>query len=180
MRTKLKMKPHRVVLLLTGGLLCGAGPAEAHDGQVRFTGALTTASCVVDPADSNQVVQLGNIPSAQFSASGDKSPARDFNIDLTECPASIGSVLAKFDGVSDPVNASLLGLDKYSGATSVAVEIAEKDGTPVPLHNASRDVTVDATTHAATLSFLARYVATASSVGVGTAVATSQFTLNYN
>lgn len=168
-----------MTLLLAGLLSAGAMQTFAADGTVHFAGELTDDACTVSTATNDQTVVLGNIPSAIFGAAGDKSTAVDFSIDLSNCPASVLEVLTKFDGVSDAANTSLLSLDTGATATGVGIEIAEQDGTPIPLHTASKTYAVDATAHTVTLPYVARYVATTATVGAGTANGTSQFTLNY-
>ena len=169
-------------LLLAGSVLAGfiAGPAMAGEGLVQFLGALTDTSCAVAGEDYNQIVALGEIPAAVFNAAGDKSSPVTFYIHLTDCPTTVSGIQTKFDGKSDSDNTDLLALDSGSDATGLGIGIEEADGTPVPLHTASKNVVVDNNTHAVTLQYQARYVATVASVGSGTANSVSQFSLNYN
>ena len=173
------MNKSKISLLFAGVLAVSSVQVLAGDGSVHFTGAVTEDTCTVGTEINSQPVELGNIPSALFNAAGDKSSAVDFTIELSNCPASVLQVLTKFDGVSNPSNTALLSLDSGATATGVGIEIAEEDETPIPLHTASKPYTVDATTHNASLPYVARYVATDAIVGAGTANGTSQFTLNY-
>ncbi len=84
----------------------------------------------------------------------------------------------KFDGTAHAVNQRLLSLDSGSNvASGVGIEIADKNGSAIPLYSASGDYTLDEGSN--TLDFTARYVSTGTTVTTGTANATSQFTLNY-
>jgi len=160
------------------GVLSAQGLAA--EGKVHFSGNITAESCTINSSDINQTVELGTVTSALFDAAGDKSNAVDFSINMTGCPATVASVQTKFDGVPDPDNTDLLALDSASTASAVGIGLEETDGTPIPLHTASREVTVESDTHAATLTYQARYVATAAQVSPGTANGVTQFSLNYN
>ena len=84
----------------------------------------------------------------------------------------------KFDGTSNGVNKNLLALDSGTGvATGVGIEIADKNGTAIPLHTASTDYALAEGSN--TLDFVARYVSTGTAVTTGTANGTSQFTIIY-
>ncbi len=101
-----------------------------------------------------------------------------FTLSQNDCPDTVTGANVKFDGTSDGVNQNLLALDNGTGiATGVGIEIADKNGTAIPLHTASPDYTLAA--GANSLDFIARYVSTGAAVTTGTANGTSQFTINY-
>lgn len=172
------MKKSLLVLMMTGSVMAGANMAHAADGTVKFTGNIIADACTVDTASKDQTVVLGDVSTKAFAAAGDKASPTKFKIKLTSCPASLTSVLVKFDGVSDSANTNLLKLDSAQTATAVGIEIADNNGVPIPLHTASPTYPI-AADHTADLTFIGRYVATAAAVGAGTANGTSQFTINY-
>lgn len=175
----MNMKKLPLVLTLIGA---GAfGHAMAADGTVNFTGSIIADACKVDDASKSMNVDLGQVAATSFTKNGDKASPTAFSIKLTDCPDSLKAAMVKFDGTPDTVNANLLKIDASSDPTndakSVAIEIAERDGQQIPLHTASKAVTI--ANGAATLPFVARYVATADAVNAGLANGTSQFTVNY-
>ncbi len=101
-----------------------------------------------------------------------------FTINVSECPETVTGANVKFDGTSDNNDRSLLALDSGSGiATGVGIQIADKNGTAIPLHTASTDYALAKGANA--LDFVARYVSTGPAVTTGTANGTSEFTIIY-
>jgi major type 1 subunit fimbrin (pilin) len=97
---------------------------------------------------------------------------------VSGCPDTVSGANVKFDGTSNSENRNLLALDEGTGiATGVGIEIADQNGTAIPLHTASSDYTLEEGSN--TLEFVARYVSTGAAVTTGTANGTSQFTINY-
>lgn len=178
------MKKHLVAMLITTatGMAMMSG-ANAADGTIHFTGAIIADACTVDADSQDMTVNLGTVASTSFSAAGDKSSPTRFNINLVSCPTSLTSASVKFDGTADSANNQLLQLDASADPTTdasgVGIEIADDTGTPIPLYTASKEYPIDATTNAASMTFVARYVSTAASVNAGAANGTSQFTVNY-
>ncbi|WP_297118208.1 fimbrial protein [uncultured Enterobacter sp.] len=172
------MKKTFLAVVMAGSFMAMTGLAHAADGTVKFTGNIVADACAVDTASKDMTVALGDVATTTFSAAGDKASPTKFTINLTDCPSTVKQVAVKFDGTSDSVNTNLLKLDSSMTATNVGIEIADSNGTAIPLHTASSEYAVAADGTAA-LNFVGRYVSTAASVGAGTANGTSQFTLNY-
>lgn len=172
------MKKTFLAVMMAGSVMAMTGLAHAADGTVKFTGNIIADACTVDTASKDMTVVLGDVATTAFSAAGDKASPTKFTLNLTDCPTTVTQVSVKFDGTSDTVNSSLLKLDSGMTATNVGIEIADNNGTTIPLHTASPEYAV-ATDGTAALDFVGRYVSTAASVGAGTANGTSQFTLNY-
>lgn len=154
--------------------------AWCGDGKVIFTGALASDACIISTNDTNQTVNLGSVPTASFHAAGDKSSPSGFTIGMSNCPESMVSVIAKFDGMPDKDNSDLLALDSDSTAKYIAVGIEETNNTLIPLHTPSQSVAIDKTSHSTEMAFQARYIATSAMVSPGPANAVSQFSINYN
>lgn len=155
------------------------GSAMAADGTINFTGSITDQTCTVDSGSQNLNVNLGNVAQTALNgAAGMKAAPTRFTLSVSGCPDTVTGANVKFDGTSDGVNQNLLALDGGTGiATGVGIEIADKNGTAIPLHTASPDYTLAA--GANSLDFIARYVSTGAAVTTGTANGTSQFTINY-
>ncbi|MDR9889184.1 fimbrial protein [Pseudenterobacter timonensis] len=167
------------MMMLSACFLLVAGNALAADGTIHFTGNITDQTCTVDAGSQDLTVDLGNVAqSALNGAAGMKAAPTRFTLNVSECPDTVTGANVKFDGTSDGVNQNLLALDSGTGiATGVGIEIADRNGTPIPLHTASTDYPLAA--GANSLDFIARYVSTGTAVTTGTANGTSQFTINY-
>lgn len=165
--------------ILSACFLLVAGSAVAADGTIHFNGSITDQTCTVDSGSQNLNVDLGTVAqTALDGASGMKASPTRFTLTLTDCPDTVTGANVKFDGTSDGVNQNLLALDSGTGiATGVGIEIADKNGTPIPLHTTSTDYTLGSGSNS--LDFVARYVSTGTAVTTGTANGTSQFTINY-
>lgn len=151
--------------------------ANAADGTISFTGAISDQTCIVESGSTNLTVEMGTISDSAFSAAGDTAGASRFDISLESCP-SFTSVAARFDGVADSDNPDLLALtDTGSAATGVAIQISNTDGTAIGIGNESTQFPIDA--GSATLNFIAKYQATAATVTAGDANSTAQFTITY-
>ncbi|HDN7459998.1 TPA: fimbrial protein [Salmonella enterica subsp. enterica serovar Eastbourne] len=164
-------------LCLAGGVF--STTAGAADGTIHFTGTITDQTCTVDSSSANLTVPLGNIArTALNGAAGMKAAPTRFTLTLTNCPETVKGASVKFDGLSDSTNPDLLALDSGDGvASGVGIEIADKSGTPVPLHTASPQYALSSGSN--NLVFVARYVSTGTAVTTGRANGTSQFTIDY-
>ncbi|MDX6977346.1 fimbrial protein [Citrobacter portucalensis] len=164
---------------LSACFLLVAGSAVAADGTINFTGSITDQACTVDTGSQNPNVNLGNVAQTALNgAAGMKAAPTRFTLSLSDCPDTVTGANVKFDGTSDSVNQNLLALDSGTGvATGVGIEIADKNGTVIPLHTSSADYPLAAGSN--TLDFVARYVSTGTAVTTGPANGTSQFTINY-
>lgn len=172
------MKKSVAAFVISGVLMAAAGTASAADGTVRFTGNIIADACKVDTASKDQTVNLGDVASSSFTSAGDKASPTKFNIQLSNCPATVTQVAVKFDGLSDTANTNLLKLDSDQTAANVGIEIADVTGAPIALHTASPLYAI-AADGSAKMEFIGRYVSTAASVTPGTANGTSDFTINY-
>lgn len=166
-------------MMLATLFLVTSGGTMAADGTIRFTGSITDQACNIDAGTADMSVDLGTISkSAINGATGIKSAPTRFTLNMNSCPSTVSGATVKFDGTPDNDNSDLLMVDNETGAaTGVGIEIADKNGTSIPLHTASMNYTLTEGTNS--LDFIARYVSTKNSVTVGPANGTSQFTINY-
>ncbi|WP_058911253.1 fimbrial protein [Entomohabitans teleogrylli] len=167
--------------LLAVGVGSVASIANAADGTINFTGTITDETCTIASGSQNLNVDLGRVAkSALDGGAGKKAGPTRFTLQLTGCPATVTGASVKFDGVAKPENRNLLeltGAGTAGVATQVGIEIADRNGATIPLYTASSNYPLAAGDN--NLDFVARYVSTNTTVGVGTANSTSQFTINY-
>jgi P pilus assembly protein, pilin FimA len=169
-------------LCLTGYLvILPLSPSvSAVDGTINFVGNILDTACTVDTASANQTVTLGNVASSSFTATGSTAAATRFTIVLTNCPATVTGASVRFDGAVSPANNTILALNAGQTATNVGIALYDQNNTTqIPIGTPSASVPVS-TTAANTLTFFARYYATATPVGAGTANSTATFTITYN
>lgn len=154
--------------------------AQAADGTINFTGNISDTACVVDVNSANQTVEMNTISKTAFGTSaGTTAGPKKFDIVLSSCPQAITATSVRFDGPTHAANSNILALSAGMTATNVGIALYEDDSsTLIPIGTASAEVTLtaDATN---TLSFIAKYMSTAASVGQGTANASTAFTLIY-
>jgi len=155
--------------------------AYAADGSINFTGNITDAACTVDTDSASQTINLGTVSSKAFQAAGATAAPTKFDIKLTQCPVTVTSASVKFDGSIDSNNSDLLALSNSSTAQGLGVAIYESNSaTQIPLLTASAAQTIDSAAATNTLSFVAKYMATANTVTAGSANAVTDFTIVYN
>ncbi|WP_075182350.1 fimbrial protein [Pantoea sp. 1.19] len=160
-----------------GGAIFGL---HAADGTIQFTGNITDTACVVETASSSQTVALGTVASTAFSSAGSTAGAKPFTINLSNCPAAVTSAAVRFDGSLNTANSSILALNSGEDAANVGVAIYEQDSsTLIPIGSDSASFPLSAS-GINTLNFVAKYYATATPVGAGSANATASFTIAYN
>lgn len=154
---------------------------HAADGTINFTGAITDTACTVNPTSKSQIVNLGSVSAGAFTAAGTTAAPTRFGITLTNCPVAATTASLKFDGPANASNSSLLALTTGAGvATGVGIGIYESNSsTLIPVGSASATKNVVSGTDT-TFEFVAKYVATASTVVSGAANAVSNFTVSYN
>jgi major type 1 subunit fimbrin (pilin) len=162
--------------------------ALAADGTVNFTGSISATACKVDMGGSTTLaVPMGKISTTSFSGAGTTSAASKFSLQLKTCPTATTATV-KFDGIAAGGDDKILALTGGAGAaTGVGIQLSDKSGAILPLATNSTsytlalgdatDTTKDVTNN---LDFTARYIATAATVGAGTANSTASFTINYN
>ncbi|HCL5252128.1 TPA: fimbrial protein [Salmonella enterica] len=172
-----------------------AGHVMANDGTVHFRGEVIDSTCEVTADTKDQNVDLGKVNTTAFAGVGTTAAPTEFSIDVTKCPATIKTAAIRFDGteasdgngdlaVGNPTEAGSPG--NYTGddtdpttATGVAIRIYNRaDNSQVELYKDSLPANVDATGNAS-MKFIARYIATNTTVTPGTANADSQFTVEY-
>lgn len=71
-------------------------------GSLHSTGQVLDSTCTISTNELNQVVDLGNIPTADLNvSSGTKVAEKQFDFNLTNCPASLTALGARFNYDAD-------------------------------------------------------------------------------
>lgn len=157
--------------------------ATAASGTVKFEGKITADACDIS-GSKDQRVPMGTIATNSFNGAGSTSNAvaasKSFELVLEKCPTTVSTATVSFDGTSvdgDDKVLALTGAGTAGVATGVGIQISDADDKVVPLHQESSPYTLQAGT--STLKFVARYYATAATVGAGSANAVTNFTIVY-
>lgn len=140
---------------------------------------LVSNACTITPGTMNQTVDLGTWAVKQFQETPRGVPAKQFFIELIDCGHLASGVKVKFSGTVDPVNNTLFKLDAGSTATNIGISILDRNKDVIKPNTETivYPLRPDATN--ISLAFYAQYVATANSVGAGTANSLATFTLEY-
>ncbi|HDS3819414.1 fimbrial protein [Morganella morganii] len=140
---------------------------------------LVSNACTITPGTMNQTVDLGTWAVKQFKETPRGVPPKRFVINLIDCGPLASGVKVKFSGTVDPVNNTLFKLDAGSTATNLGISVLDRNKSVVRPNTETivYPLRPDATN--VTLEFYAQYVATANSVGAGTANSQATFTLEY-
>ena len=170
-------------ILIMGAVISGfafVNFAKAVDGSLNFTGTISGTTCDVNTASQNVPIPMGNVSAKAFSAAGQPVGSTKFSITLINCPAAVTSAAVNFGGPSDPNNRDLIAITPGTGvASGVAIALYEDDGStliPLNTNSQSKSVTVAGPN---VLTYIARYMSTAATVGAGTANAVAEFTMKY-
>ena len=173
------MKKNLIAVALVAGVF--SAYAMADDGIINFIGEITDDACTITNDVGNPLqVTLGTVSRATLDGGAGKTASPTaFNIQLTNCPASVSSATVKFDGASANGDNTALALTQESGvATGVGIQITDPANVIVPLYTASTAYPLQTGTNS--IPFVARYLAVSNSVSAGPANATTNFTVNYN
>lgn len=154
----------------------------AAAGTINFTGEILDTACDVSVESQNQSLELGHFYKAEFSGTGAKTSAKDFNIVLKNCPGAVSSAVVRFDGTPAGQNNDLLAIDSNvaGAATGVAINLMTADKTHLPLHGSNTYNYSLSSTADNTLQFFAQYESTADVVTAGPANAVANFSVIYN
>lgn len=175
------MKRNFIAVAVATASILSAASAFAADGQVNFNGSIIDSACtVVNNVANPLTVTLGQVSKTAFTGAGSTAAATSFNLQLTNCPATVSTATVKFDGTAAAGDNSVLALTQESGvATGVGIQLSDISNSVLPLYTASASYPL-VTTGTNNLGFVARYVATAATVTAGPANSVASFTINYN
>lgn len=182
------MKLTKVTSTLVAGvaLMSGAAHADAvsvNGGTIHFEGQLVNAACAVSTQSDNQTVRLGQYRTAAFAAVGDTSSQIPFKIVLTNCDNTVAATAAvAFAGQTDATDPTLLAINSGGNGTTargVGIEILDVTSKPLTPNGAMFSTPQNLINGENTLSFSARYKATAATTTAGLANADATFVMKY-
>jgi len=176
------MKKQMIVAAFAAVSALAMSNTFAAAGTVNFTGEIIDAGCTVDVASQNQTVALGSYYKTEFTAPGDKTAAKKFNIVLKDCPQSVTSAAVRFDGTPEASNTALLAVDSsvVGYATGVAINLMTADKVNLPLHGDNGYRYALSNTQDNSLDFFAQYQSTSATVTAGPANSVATFSVIYN
>ncbi|BEN46480.1 hypothetical protein FKD06_08945 [Serratia sp. SRS-8-S-2018] len=160
--------------LVASALACTvlSSSAFSADGVINFTGKIVDNACVVNPTLN---VQMGDVAAAAFKNVGDESGARNFELELKDCPANLEAKVM-LEGAADASNPDLFKLDE-AGATGLALRIEGPEGKNVFPGSTTAHIKLFEGNNL--VPFIAAYKST-DKVTAGDANATIQFSVLYN
>jgi len=124
----------------------------------------------------DQTVPLGQVPANIFKQAGDRSPAQNFNIVLTDCDTTTAkNAFFTFTGTEDQTNGKLFATT--GNATNVGIRL--QSGSEYLDNGGEQQAPVILSNGNNTVSFAAMYEATAATVTPGVADSTANFTVRY-
>ncbi|WP_455922294.1 fimbrial protein [Pseudomonas putida] len=168
-------------------LACSAGlavQAQAADGEINFSGNITTSTCSISVGDTTGgtpgEVKLGSVPLGSLAAAGNVGGGGAFslfiddsdeNCDLTGKKATV--TFLGLSGVDGPAG-QWLGVDKVAGyANNVAIQLKDAKGNEVRISEPSSEYLQ----LNEPLRFTANYIATGRATA-GPANGKAAFTVN--
>lgn len=158
--------------------------ASASDGVITITGQIIAQTCTIAGNGGNATftVTLPIVSTTALAADGAIAGRTPFNIVLSGCSVQTGNVATYFEpGLTVDI---LTGRLKNSGtATNVQIGLLNGDASAISLglvrlSQNSKVATLAA--GAATLPYMAQYVATSGAAGAGTVTTSVTYTLVYN
>lgn len=152
--------------------------AQGENANITVTGKIKASACMVDVDSKSFTVEMGKHKTNEFKNVGDSTSPVNFEILLTECPATTTKALIKLDGIADANNPNLIRIDSGEGtAQGIGIAVYDSKGNILPLWTGSSWYELQKGDN--TLSFTARYMATQIPTTPGIANASSDFTVNY-
>ncbi|EPN9525812.1 fimbrial protein [Cronobacter malonaticus] len=165
-------------LLLLMMLSITAAQALADDINLQINGAIIAGSCEVEAGSKNKTVEMGEALASDFSQPNIWGPKVPFELSVINCPATITTVEAAFNGPKDPHESTAY--SNTGTGRGLALQIIEnKTGMYMLPDGDPATAPVDATTHSATWNFSARYIRTTDSFAAGSFDTAVQVTFTY-
>jgi major type 1 subunit fimbrin (pilin) len=158
--------------------------AKASDGTITFNGKITAQTCTIsgNGGPASFTVQLPTVSTSSLTAAAAVAGATPFNIALTACSPDSGNVSTYFEAGST-VDASTGNLFNATGsATNVEVNLLNSDSSVISLGKpqaTQNSKVVAIASGAATLNYIAQYVAVNGASTAGTVASTVTYSMSY-
>ena len=175
------------LLILTASILGSSFASAAipdQGGTVHFKGTIVNAACAISTESLDQIVNLGQYRTANFTTVGSLSNDVDFTIKLVDCDTDVSSTATvKFNGATDATDNTVLAVSSGTGtsgaATGVGIEISDAQGKILTPNNIVESNAYTLNNGDTVLSFRARYKSTSVDVTPGEANADATFVISY-
>lgn len=159
------------------------GVSHASDGTITFNGMVTATTCDVSINGQGPSPTI-TLPTVQASAlpAGATAGQTPFTFSLTNCTGGTSTEVAAYFEIGPNVNQTTGNL-RNSGGTAANVEVGllNSDFSGIPLHVSPQNILyVPITSGAATLTYIAQYVAdAAAAAGPGNVNTSVTYSLTY-
>lgn len=166
---------------LAAMLFATGSAAQADDPyNLQITGTILSKTCELSSASKNQTVQLGSINSAWLARTQAGPRYEPFTLELENCGKLASHISVTFSGSASAQNPALLAITAGpDNAQGVAIELYDRDKTPLALNTEGDATPLTASQPSVTLAFYARYVTDGTPLRAGAANATATFVLRY-
>jgi major type 1 subunit fimbrin (pilin) len=172
---------HIVLSVITAAAALLSTGAQATDGTVTFTGAVTATTCTVNAGSPSFTVTLPTVSVSALSTAGATAGSTAFQIALTACTA--GASVSTYFEPGATVDSTTSRLKNAGTATNVQVGLLNGDDSSAILAGAAQasqnSHSTPITAGAATLKYFAQYVANGAAAGAGSVSASVTYTLIY-
>ncbi|CFQ34955.1 MULTISPECIES: fimbrial protein [Yersinia] len=144
----LLMRPERIIFSILMLNIVWAMPTWAAD-NMRFHGALVAEPCTIRPGDEAIALNFGTVVD-KYLYSNQRTLGKQFQIHLVDCDISLGNTAKiMFTGNN---NLKLPGLLSVTDADmGIGIGIETLAGRPLPLDQASEDISLNADSNIITL-----------------------------
>ena len=183
----------------TAGKATDGSTPDGNSGVVRFKGKVVDQTCTIATESQDQIVVLDTVSKNRFTAIGDTAMPTPFEIKLANCSVNqagkVTKVKARFASVANVDTANhytLKNTKTTNNATHVNIQLFNEDGTTAiapmqrttsgtPPKHQSNDGAIfkEINTQNQILHYVAKYYATAPTVGVGDVESAVDFELTY-
>jgi major type 1 subunit fimbrin (pilin) len=154
-----------------------APPANGNPGTITFNGEITAGACGISADTLDQTVDLGQVPASDFKKIGDRSQAKSFNINLTDCDTTTAkNAFFTFTGTSDTAVPGLFAVT--GGASDVGIRLQSSAGDYLDNGTEQKSAVVLSNGNNV-VQFGAMYESTAATVTPGVADSVANFTVRY-
>lgn len=155
--------------------------ASATDGNIDFTGEISSQTCTIEGTTTGSAAKTVNLPrvsTSSLSTVGKTAGRTGFTIALTACTGT--SALVRFEQRSgvDATTGNLV--NQTAAGSNVQVQILNANYSPINLQTNDGSLSTTITTKAANLQFYAQYIAATAVATAGKVTSNVQFSMDYN
>ena len=159
--------------------LFAAPAAQAADGTIEFTGAVTAVTCTINGGNADFNVVLPTVSAASLATSGAVAGRTPFKIEVSGCTPDTGKISTFFEADAHVTKDGRLNIDD-GGAKNVQVALLNDRHNEIMLGAAGNQGSqkVDLAGGSAVLNYYAQYEATGVAEA-GTVATRVRYTMSY-